>query len=416
MKAELASNLGAFQSPLQSPIQSPKGSQGRKAMIAGALVTGVTILATLTFTVVSHTVAEIHKAADPGVVTTLDPNDPLTPTIKQIESFVADARGLPFKHHVKVTLLSDKAFRQRIVDNGKNNGGGGGNASREPSVLKALKLVPSKIDLNAEQQQMAEEGILGYYDFDAGELVVRGSKPTPFRRQVLAHELTHALQDQYFDLTPSGVESAMDESYLGLETVVEGDAMRIESRYFDSMTPEDQASAKQEEASYGGSDAGVPEALLMLGAFPYQVGQDFMETLYKVGDRAAVDRAFRKIPTTSEQLLHPESYLAGETADKVTRPPAEGKVFEEGTFGEMGLILMFHGVVPEEQAFAAAHGWGGDHYVAWAKGSQSCVRMDIKMDSAKDRSELIDALKLWAQHHHAAKVVATAPVRITACA
>jgi hypothetical protein len=101
----------------------------------------------------------------------------------------------------------------------------------------------------------------------------------------------------------------------------------------------------------------------------------------------------------------------------IKAPPAGGELLEEGTFGELGLVLLLSDTLPESFVLKAADGWGGDYYVAWRKGQQSCTRIDMVMDSGADRSELLQALGLWANHHGDATLQrAGNAARLTACA
>lgn len=103
--------------------------------------------------------------------------------------------------------------------------------------------------------------------------------------------------------------------------------------------------------------------------------------------------------------------------NRLKAPPADEEILEEGTFGEMGLVLLLSDTVPESFVVRSADGWGRDYYVAWRHGAQSCTRIDMVMDSAADRSEFVQAIGLWANYHGDATVRRAGNlVCLTACA
>ena len=111
------------------------------------------------------------------------------------------------------------------------------------AALRALGLVEGEVDLAAAFGDLASEGTLAYYDPATEVVYVRGDELTPSVRVTVAHELTHVLQDQHFDL-----ERLADpdyERYDGLRAMAEGDAGRIEDAYTaEVLTTAEQADAE----------------------------------------------------------------------------------------------------------------------------------------------------------------------------
>jgi len=331
--------------------------------------------------------------------------------IEQLKSFVETERGLMFKYDFPIVLESKEDFRDRLAADAEEY---------DPPVaadsyiaLKALNLVDSKLDLNALEDPLQDAGTIGYYDSVANRLVVEGENPTPFVRALLVHELTHALQDQHFDLHRETGD--FDESYLAFESVVEGDATRIENQYVKSLTPEEQAAYAAEESEVSITVTPGLEVLGMLANFPYEVGEQFVSEVFEFGGQARVDQALRSPPTTTEQILHTERFLALEQPTEVDSPEAEGEVYEEGVLGEMGLLALFLNTLPEEQAWEAAEGWAGDYFVAWKKSGSDCIRMDIVTDGTTDKNQLVKALQDWAEKHPSATVDSGKMIQVNAC-
>ena len=109
--------------------------------------------------------------------------------------------------------------------------------------------------------------------------------------------------------------------YFGL---IEGDAVRVEKQYLKTLSSDDQRRAAEEASQQAETAKRLPKVLVTSLTFPYEVGPVFVEALSKQGGQAAVDGAFARPPVTSEQLLHPERYLAGTAPwPSWPRPPKE---------------------------------------------------------------------------------------------
>ena len=177
--------------------------------------------------------------------------------VAKLERFVEDHRGLKFKQPVKVTLIDTAAFSKRISDQSKPDPVASAKQSR---ILHALHLLPANVDAGAAEQSLLTGAVLGLYDSKTKELFVRGDDTdSPEVRQTLVHELTHALQDQWFGLDRPDLEKKEDDSPLGFQTVFEGDAVRIQNEYLASLSKADQRKiATTEAAQAGGATANIP--------------------------------------------------------------------------------------------------------------------------------------------------------------
>lgn len=309
--------------------------------------------------------------------------------VPAIEAFVEQARGLRFKTAVTVTLLGDREFEERVTETDTEETE---EVEHAEAVLRAMGLIDDGVDLAAVVRSLTAGAALGFYDPHTKELVVRGTRPSPFVRSVLAHELAHALEDQHFNLDRDHLG---DEAFLGFEALAEGSAVRIEERYRRSLSPADRRAADREEQSQGGSVPDVPEVVQVIFGFPYAYGPDLVAAILKAGGQGRLDRAFVDPPASSEQVLDPDRYLDGDKPVPVPVPAADGTAFDDGEIGQLFLALMLRSGLADDTARTAADGWGGDHYVAWKEGARTCVRMDFVMDTAADTAELTAALAGW---------------------
>jgi hypothetical protein len=337
--------------------------------------------------------------------------------VPDLMRFVQEARGLPFKAPVEVTLLPDKAFRERLTE---EDDGDKAEAEEElettQRVLEALGLLERGIDLEAAVESLYGDAVAGFYDPEEDDLVVRGEELTVGVRTTLVHELVHALQDQHFDIDRPELDDRDDEASTGFTGLVEGDAVRVERLYLDSLSAAERKRAEQEELAAGaGIDADLPRILLQLVAFPYLYGPVFTTAVFDAEGQVRLDAAYAAPPTTSEQLLHPEAFLAGEGGDEVEPPTTDGgaEVIDEGVIGELVLLLILNesGVSGQQ----AAEGWGGDRYVAWRDGDETCVRFRVAMDSPQDDAELRRALDRLADEREGVEVEGRGPFTVTSC-
>lgn len=359
--------------------------------------------------------------ATPGSAVADSPAPPADGTIEafvpEAERFVEKHRGLRFKSHVPVTFLSDADFIKRLAGKDTTNAGA---YAVEGKVLHALGLVEGHPDIARAESELQGSSVLGFYDPKTKELVVRGVTASPAVRRVVVHELTHALQDQYFGIDRT--EPDDDEQETAFRSLVEGDAVRIERQYVASLTADEQRQVRQADAAGGPPPADVPIVLLELEAFPYVAGPRFTEAVVTAGGQDLLDAAFAKPPTTSAQLIHPDRFINGDSAPPVVDfPTADGKVIDKGVIGELGLNLILErlrgaGGVSDAQAQTVASGWAGDRYVAWEQGSGACVRAQFVEATPAATAALLAALRIFARVHSGTSLSGAGPITMTACA
>jgi len=334
---------------------------------------------------------------------------PVAGTIEEvvpvIQAFVEKERGLTFKAPVDVKLLDDEEFEARVVETDAEDEKDIADAE---AVLQAMGLLDEDEDLSAIVRSFTAGAVLGFYDPETKELVVRGARPTPFVRAVLAHELLHALEDQNFDLNR---DELGDEASFGFAALAEGSALRIEERYRQSLSRAERRAADREEQALGGNVANVPEIVEVLFGFPYAFGPDVVAAIVKAGGQARLDAAYADPPASSEHVIEPERYLTGDKPRSVPTPAADGPVFDDGEIGQLVLTFMLRSELDDDDARDAADGWGGDHYVAWKVDGRTCVRMDFVMDTPKDTAEVTAALAEWADGRNGSAVATGTSLR-----
>ena len=341
-------------------------------------------------------------STESDTTTTTEPSS-LDAVVLDIEQFVERERGLKFKHPVDVNLAGEGDFQNRLLaDFGKQRAA----IVEGQQVLTALGLVPPGFDVVNEERSLLSVGVVGFYDPESKELVVRGTEITPFVREVLAHELTHALDDQWFDLNRPQLDNADDESKFGFTGLAEGNARRIEDAYVASLSRSEQTEAAVAQESLLLQHPEIfdlPPILLALVQAPYDLGPPFVEALLGAGGQSRLDSAFVTPPVTSEQIIDPKRYLSGEGPVAVPAPTADGASANVGVLGAFLLREMLFDSLPSDaEVQRAIAGWGGDSYVTWTDGSgQSCVRDTFVGDTPGDTVELVQAITDWGGDHGA---------------
>ena len=368
--------------------------------------------------------AATDEDAGAGPTATTVPPDPpteaeLRAVVDEVSAFVEQERGLTFEEPVAAELVADEEFERRALEDFEEEV-----PSLETAgvVLAALGLVDPDLDVVEATRSLTGAGVVGFYDPESGELVVRGAALTPYVRTVMAHELTHALDDQHFELDRPELDEAADESGFGFLSVVEGNARRVETAYRDALSDEESRRALAEElALASGIDiTSIPFVLVEQLSAPYELGQDFVDALLEAGGQEQLDAALDAPPTTSEQVLHPEAYLAGEGAVEVPLPEGAGEVVDDGTLGEFLIAGVLRGALDGDEVTVATDGWGGDRAVAWRDGGRPCVTASVVGDTPEDTAELQAAFEEWATARDDATVDAgaapDAPFTLRACA
>ncbi len=419
--------------PPLPPPQPPEPSgptRGRVALIVALVVLIALVATALVVAVVRRDDddPESSTGSTPttaGATTTTPPTTGPTPTtappadldavIDEVIAFVEQERGLEFQERPVVELLGEGAFQDRLLADFDEDRG---EIEDMDGLLTALGAIDSDVELVEAMRELLAGAVVGFYDPETNELVVRGSDPTPYVRKVMAHELVHALDDQWFELNRPDVEETDDERDFGFTALVEGSARLVEDAYFESMGVDEQAEAQAEELMLALSIDifAIPEILIPLINAPYEYGPVLVGALLDEGGQERFDAAFDDPPTTSEQVLEPEAYLDGEGAVAVGQPAAEGEAFDQGVLGQLMLIEILDLAIDRADAEDAAEGWGGDAYVAWQDGGDSCVRATVVGDTDDDTAALSDAIQAWADETGADVETGAGGVTFTRCA
>ena len=335
----------------------------------------------------------------PAPAPTVSPPPELAAQIREVESQVPPIRGLEPRQPVQVRLLERSAAARELRAIFERDTPPAEFAAQE-GLLKRLGLVPAELDLKALVLELLTVQVLGFYDPKTGQMTVlsRTGKLGPLERVVLAHEYTHALQDQHFDLEELQRDEATEgDRALARRALVEGDATLLMSRWSARhLTPDEagQLLDTTNDAEQRRVLERTPEFLRRQLSFPYAEGAIFVAQLFTRDGWKAVDRAFRDPPESTEQILHAEKYFDRERPVRVELPAAEAALGSGwrrtviDTFGELNVSLWLDVALGVGRANRAAAGWAGDRMASYENpGGGWAIAWETAWDSPQEAEE-----------------------------
>lgn len=325
------------------------------------------------------------------------------PRIADLADFVQDERGLSFDEPVYVDFLPEDEFVETVTGDDADLTGED-RAAIEDSVaeLRALGLVEGDFDLFAEQNELQGDSTLAYYSPETERITVRGTEMTPFLRAVIVHELTHALQDQHFDLDAVR-EKVGEDGDLRFRAVVEGDASNVEDAYVAGLSAADQhlySSAERDQLLEGDTDpdgtAHSPVLSAFLGA-PYAFGPVFVRAIQAEEGNSAIDRAIQDPPTSEAALFDPNRFLDDIGPEVVDTPTVDDgqEILDDGEFGAFSWFVMLASRLDGRDALTFVDGWAGDSYVSYRDGDRICVKARYKATTDADAVFATELLDEW---------------------
>jgi hypothetical protein len=282
-------------------------------------------------------------------------------------------------------------------------------ADADGRALIALGALPPGSDLKKLFGSALTSQVAGFYDPRNGELVVDGGEDPALSgmdRLILAHELDHALTDQALRLPHAvrgnePVEGAEDAA-VAASTLVEGDATLLMEAYaVDNLSFTDAVRAIVPALASERELAELPYYLRQGMVAPYEEGERFVCELYRRGGWRAVDRAYRRLPRSTAEILFPERYGRGARPVDPPDPLGPGpawKHVDRQAFGAIDLLLLFEAPGDDEDrelndARERAGSWAGGELHTWTRGKETAVALAL-VDRRGDGA-LCDSMKAW---------------------
>src|SRR5450755_416139 len=323
-------------------------------------------------------------------------------SVDEILQFASQDTGLPIEHEVKRRLTKRDEVQSYIKKSMKDDKDAK-RLERSSEVLKKFGLIPRNFDLPNFLVVMLREQVAGYYDVKTKTVNLLNWVDVEQQKPVLAHELTHALQDQSFGIEkwmkgsdntnkkkddPSPADIENDEESSARQAVIEGQAMVVLLDY--SLAPTGKTllnSPQVVDAIKQGMLVGTADTPAFRDApiflkeeltFPYRYGLDFTAALLQAGGKGlAYEGAFNNPPKTTREIMEPQTYLAHEKLDPLKMIDMEKDFknydpFDIGAMGEFDVDILVEQYAGQKAAEKIYPEWRGGYYFAGKpKGNKS---------------------------------------------
>ena len=313
-------------------------------------------------------------------------------SVDEILKFASDDTGLPIKRNVK-RKLTDRDAVQSYVQKSMKDDKDAQRLERSAAVLKKFGLLPRDFDLSTFLIKMLREQVAAYYDPKTNSVNLLNWVDGEQQKPVLAHELTHALQDQSYGIEkwlkapegadkkdPSPSDIGSDEESAARQAVTEGQAMVVLMDY--ELAPSGRSllnSPEIAEALKQSMVVGTPDSPSFQSApiflketltFPYRYGLDFTLALLRAGGKEmAYAGAFNNPPRSTREIMEPQTYLAHEKLEPVKmidfdKDFAGYEAFDIGAIGEFDVDVLVEQFAGPEEASSLYPHWRGGYYFA----------------------------------------------------
>ena len=344
-------------------------------------------------------------------------------SVDEILQFVSKETGLPIKHSVKRQLATREEVVKYLEDRMKEDKDTE-RLERAATSLKKFGLLPPDFNLRPYLLELLKEQVAGFYDARTQTVYLLDWVEADAQRPVLAHELTHALQDQSFGMekwaeikkNPKGdTESAeIDEERSARQAVLEGQAMVVLIDYTleplgkTVMDSPDLVNAMKAGMSSDGASPIYARSPLFLRealVFPYTWGLDFVRQVMKSRGRdGAFAGTLKNPPVDTRQLMEPSTYLAAEKLGQLPIPDFKGilgkdlEVDDTGGIGEFDLYVMLKQWIGTKAADDRARTWRGGYYLtARDKKNKNAPVSLIYTSKWPDANDALEFSRLYVQ-------------------
>jgi hypothetical protein len=241
----------------------------------------------------------------------------------------------------------------------------------EGYLYRTLGVIPEGYDYENGVIAAYVGQIGGYYDPEKKRFIVVDSIPKRLQQRVSVHELTHALQDQYYDLDrflDPRLESG--DELMAHAAVAEGDANLVMQEAFRGRKTDSDGDNFGLDGEVDQRSPEIPESLREMLLFPYEQGLQFVKAVQKRGGAQARERLFQRPPRSTRDILHPEKFLDGgadldiPSPRDVMKPEIAEATWYNDTIGEFGISTILASELSNSEVIRnSAQGWIGDRAV-----------------------------------------------------
>jgi len=321
--------------------------------------------------------------------------------------------SLPVKSPLKKSLRSREEIRDYVIHRMKEE--------KEPAkryadqkALEKFGLIPKGFQLESFLVDLLTEQIAGLYDPKTQEFFIADWIAPSDQRMVMAHELTHALQDQYFKVDPwLDAAKPNDDAELARDAVLEGSAFAAMVDYIlrarkvsvrDLPDLEEFVRSQLGENDKSPQLAKAPPYVRDELLFPYLAGTTFTQRFLRANSGwADFHKVFENPPVSTQQILHPDLYFNGTKPKPLALPdfsrlvPADWKKLDENVMGEFGVFELLKQFLGQERAKPLSVAWAGDRYAIFEQQKNKQLLLVFRLRLASDA----DAARLFGNYSEA---------------
>jgi hypothetical protein len=286
--------------------------------------------------------------------------------------------GLKLMTPLKKSLRSREEIRAYVIKQ-MNEEKNAAERYADQRSAEAFGLLPKGFDLDAFMVNVLTEQVEGLYDPKTREFYIADWSPLADQRMVMAHELTHALEDQHFQIE-AWVRAARpnEDAELARDAVLEGSAMAAMVDYLMLSTGRSLKDLPDFDPGMLIGDLGstptlqkAPPFLKDTLIFPYIGGLTFSAAVLRNTGWTALPGVFEKPPVSTQQILHPALYRSGRVPKSVSLPELEKLLgsnwtkLDENIMGEYGWKEVLKQFLDDDRAKTLAAAWDGDRYAVF---------------------------------------------------
>ena len=297
------------------------------------------------------------------------------------------------------TLLSDYTVEQ---------------AHDEVLFYSTLGFMDRTVNLHQITEDVSTEQVAGFYDTkqDLMYVMMPNNEFDTLTSIIYAHEYTHALQDQNFDLESLISDEIFDaepDRALANLALIEGDAQLMTLLYTQWLLENDPGAAASMLAAMDLVEVSAleaaPDIIEAELIFPYDAGLRFTQTLYEENGWRILNKVYNRPPLSTEQILHPDLYLLYEEPQIVDLAPLDDFFVDDPSWtlmrshalGEFYISEHLKVRLPANEAQRAAAGWGGDRFDMYVNANeQVAVAWKLVWDTREDMDEFNIAYDVFA--------------------
>jgi hypothetical protein len=337
--------------------------------------------------------------------------------VREISASVERLRGLRFKTPVTMQVIDGATARQNFKS--KIEPGTEEQALHTQHAYVHLALIPKSTDLLTRYLDLAEKDVAGYYEHGSKTFYLLDHVAPDEVRSVIAHELTHALEDQHYDLSALAGKAGDGDHATAITAVIEGSATAVMLAFLNREEGQEKASEELEknETKRAGRLKVAPSFTQRSLMLPYVLGFTFLlrgkPWEWALGDGvliADLERAYKNPPQSTRQILHPEQYWVGRadrTSEHLGLPDLSSVLGNgwskatDGSIGELGLAVLTGSrnaiefpwaLLPSRWTNEAASGTVGDVYHHYVNGDRTATVLLTRWETERDAEEFDRAL------------------------